>query len=128
MPPRLRWHNHTYSEAMQIRLRVAVDVGPVVSDPVGMSGDTIINVARLVEAPVLKQRIVARHPNLGLIASSFVYHTAIKPAMSEFDPGGYEPVQVTVKESSLPAWIRLIDPGASRGPLMTIATSRSPWR
>ena len=128
LPPRLRWHNHTYSPAKQIRLRVAVDVGPVVSDSMGMSGDTIINAARLVEAPVLKQRMHARHPNLGVIASPFVYGTAIKPALGEFGPGGYEPVKVTVKESSLPAWMKLIDPDGSRGPLMAAATSRSRWR
>jgi CRP-like cAMP-binding protein len=128
LPLRLRRHNHTYSAAMQIRLRVAVDVGPVVSDPVGMTGDTIINVARLVEAPILKQRMAARHSSLGVIASLFVYDTAIKPAFSEPDSGGYELVQVTVKESSLPAWLKLIGPDASRGPLMSVAITRSRGR
>jgi CRP-like cAMP-binding protein len=128
LPPRLQWHNHTYSEAMGIRLRVAVDVGPVVSDSAGISGDTIINVARLVEASILKQRMEASRPNLGVIASPFVYDTAIRPALGEFGPVGYEPVQVSVKESSLPAWMKLIDPDPSRGPLMDIATSRSRGR
>lgn len=128
LPPRLRRHNHTYSEAMRIRLRVAVDVGPVVSDPAGMSGDTIINVARLVEALVLKQRMEARHPNLGVIASPFVFDTAIRPALGEFGPAGYESIQVSVKESSLPAWMKLIDPDPSRGPLVAITASRSRGR
>jgi len=121
LPPRLRRHNHTYSAAVKIQLRVAVTVGPVVSDPTGMSGDAIISAARLVEAPVLKDGMLTHQPNLGMIASVFVYETAIKPAVGDADPTGYEPVQVTLKESSLAAWMKLIDPRASRSPLISCA-------
>jgi CRP-like cAMP-binding protein len=115
LPPRLRRHNHTYSTALQIRLRVAATVGPVTSDLMGVSGDAIISAARLVEAPVLKQSMLARRPNLGVIASAFVYETAIRPAAGDMDFAGYEQVQVTVKESSFPAWMKLIDPEPARG-------------
>jgi CRP-like cAMP-binding protein len=110
LPPRLRRHNHTYSAAMQIQLRVAVNVGPVVSDLMGVSGDAIISAARLVEAPVLKESMLTCRPNLGVIVSAFVYETAIKPSVTEHDLRDYEPVQVTVKESSFPAWMKLTDP------------------
>lgn len=115
LPPRLRRHNHTYSAALQIRLRVAATVGPVTSDLMGVTGDAIINAARLVEAPVLKQSMLARRPNLGLITSPFVYETAIKPAAADMYFAGYEQVQVTVKESNLPAWMKLIDPEPAAG-------------
>jgi CRP-like cAMP-binding protein len=114
LPPMLRRHNHTYSEAMQIQLRVAVNVGPVVSDLMGVSGDAIISTARLVEAPVLKQTMGRHRPNLGVIVSAFVYETAIRPSATEPELRGYTPVKVTVKESSFPAWMKLIDPDSRR--------------
>lgn len=126
LPPRLRRHNHTYSAAVQIRLRVAVNVGPVVSDLTGVSGDAIISAARLVEAPVLKRGMLARQPNIGLITSAFVYETAIKAA-GGLDLAGYEQVQVTVKESSLPAWMKLIDPDAPGDPLSGCVEPGLPW-
>jgi hypothetical protein len=45
-----------------------------------------------------------------LITSPFVYDTAIRPAAGELYFDGYEQVQVTVKESSFPAWMKLIGP------------------
>jgi CRP-like cAMP-binding protein len=118
LPPRLRRHNHIYSPARQIQLRVAVSAGAVVSDDMGVSGDAIISAARIVEAPVLRQSMLARHPNLGMIASTVVYEIAIKPGAGDIDPGGYEQVQVSVKESSTQAWVKLIDSDGSRGPLI----------
>lgn len=114
LPPMLRRHNHTYNAAIQIQLRVAVNVGPVVSDFMGVSGDAIISTARLVEAPVLKETMRRHRPNLGVIVSAFVYETAIKPSATEPELHGYKPVEVTVKESSFPAWMKLIDPGSPR--------------
>jgi CRP-like cAMP-binding protein len=119
LPPRLRRHNHTYSAAVQIQLRAAITVGPVFSDITGLSGDAIIDAARLVDAPVLKGNMLVRSPNLGLIASAFVYDTAIKPSIGEAGPQGFERVQVTVKEFCAPAWMKLIDPVASRSALIT---------
>lgn len=119
LPPRLRRHNHTYSAAVQIQLRVAVTVGPVFSDITGLSGDAIIEAARLVDAPALKGNMLVQGPNLGLIASAFVYDTAIMPSIGEVGPQGFERVQVTVKEFSSPAWMKLIDPVASRSALIT---------
>lgn len=114
LPPMLQRHNRTYSAAIRIQLRVAVNVGPVFSDIMGVSGDAIISTARLVEAPVLKDTMRRLRPNLGLMVSAFVYDTAIKPSATEPELRGYKPVQVTVKESSFPAWMKLIDPYSPR--------------
>jgi CRP-like cAMP-binding protein len=116
LPPRLLRYNHRYSAALQIRLRVAVSVGPVVSDLMGVSGDAIISAARLVEAPVLKESMLARRPNLGLITSEFVYDMAIRPAIGDRRPAGYEQVQVTLKEASFAARMTLIDPDPDPDP------------
>ncbi|MGI8330210.1 cyclic nucleotide-binding domain-containing protein [Actinomadura scrupuli] len=94
-------HNHQASAALRIQLRVAIDVGPVVSDSEGVCGDAIIRAARLLDAPALKQRLGATSADLGLITSAFVYDAVIH------DPAGFEQVKVEVKEAKLSAWVRL---------------------
>jgi class 3 adenylate cyclase len=110
LPQQLRRHNRIYNESVRIRLRVAVNVGPVVSDAMGMSGEAIIRTARLLEASALKKGIGKSGANLGLIVSSFVYETTIKHGAGSIEPDGYGQVQVSVKETRLMAWMKLIDP------------------
>jgi hypothetical protein len=104
LPSALERHNSTHQASTRIQLRVAVCVGPVVSDTMGVSGDAIIASARLVDAPVFKAAIARSTASLGVITSSFVYQAAIEPGP---DPAGYSKVQVEVKETSMPAWVKL---------------------
>jgi CRP-like cAMP-binding protein len=99
-------HNHQASAALRIQLRVAIDVGPVVSDSEGVCSDAIIRAARLLEAPALKQRLGASSADLGFITSTFVYDAVIK-----HDPAGFQQVKVQVKEAKLTAWMRLSGAG-----------------
>jgi hypothetical protein len=109
LPAALDRHNSTHRASTRIQLRVAVTVGPVVSDTMGVSGEAIILSARLVDAPVLKEAIAKSTASLGVIASSFVYETAIRHGQAPVDKAGYAQVQVEVKEISMPAWIKLFD-------------------
>jgi CRP-like cAMP-binding protein len=109
LPGELRRHNRTYSEMAHIRLRVAVNVGPVVSDVVGMSGEAIIRTARLIDAPAFKGAMNTSGATLGIIASEFVYETAIRHAAGSIESNGYKLVNVNVKESNIPGWMQLID-------------------
>ncbi len=109
LPARLRLHNHTYGEAARIHLRIAVNVGPVIGDPLGMSGDAIIRTARLVEAPVLKEAMVTTGAGLGIIVSAFVYETAVAQVGELIDSDEYKMVEVSNKEFRSQAWIRLVD-------------------
>jgi hypothetical protein len=108
LPPALRKHNSTYAEAIRIQLRVAIDVGPVVSDALGISGDAIIRTSRMLEADAFKAAIKENGADLGLIASLFIYDFIIKHGDGLGDPRHYLPIQVDVKESSFPAWMQLI--------------------
>ena len=107
LPAALRKHNLACHESARIQLRVAVNVGPVASDTMGLSGEAIIVTARLVDAPLLKQAMAASGASLGVIASTFVYETVLRHSP---DMSGYSQVQVNVKESSLLAWVRLFGP------------------
>lgn len=113
LPAELRMHNRTYGKPVRIQLRIAVNAGPVMGDSLGMSGEAIIRATRLLDAPVLKEAIRSTGASLGIIASDFVYDTAIRQVEGWIDPDRYEAVLVAVKETSIPAWMRLIDPLAS---------------
>jgi class 3 adenylate cyclase len=108
LPLALRRHNGMYAQAARIQLRIAIDVGPVVSDAAGVSGQAIIRTARLLDAGDLKAAMAETGANLGIIASAFVYETAIRQAGGRVNPAHYIPVQANVKESSISAWMQLI--------------------
>jgi CRP-like cAMP-binding protein len=108
LPSRLRLHNRTYSESAGIHLRVAVNVGPVISDSLGMSGETIIRTSRLVEAPVLKDAMADSRVGLGIIVSEFVHEIAIQYAVDLIDASEYSKVEVRNKEFRGSAWMRLV--------------------
>jgi hypothetical protein len=118
LPAALDEHNRAYHEAARIQLRVAISVGPVASDRMGVSGETIIVTARLVEAPVLKKAMETSRASLGIITSTFIYETVIRHIRSLSD---YSEVQVDVKESSLAAWMKLFSTAPSEGSATTLS-------
>ncbi|MES9536335.1 MULTISPECIES: cyclic nucleotide-binding domain-containing protein [unclassified Actinomadura] len=104
---RLRGHNHRASGAVRVQLRVAVNVGPVMPDPPGVSGSSIITAARLLDAGPLKERLAATGADLGVIASRFVYDSVIVPSPGQVTAAEYERITCRVKESDLEGWIHL---------------------
>ena len=64
LPAALEEHNRAHPDSARIQLRVAVNVGPVVTDTMGVSGEAIIITARLVEAPLLKEAMDKARPAL----------------------------------------------------------------
>lgn len=109
LPRRLRLHNRTYSTSARIHLRVAAHVGPIIGDPLGLSGATIIRTARMVEAPVLKEAMSETGAGLGIMVSEFVHEIAIAHAADFIDAGEYKRVEVANKEFVGAAWMRLVD-------------------
>lgn len=107
-------HNRIYSDPIRIRLRVAVEVGPIEEDEAGVSGKAIINASRLVDAAAFKEAVMGDGAILGMIVSSYVYETHIEPGGSALDPAGYTRISVRVKETSGSAWAQLMGPA---GPL-----------
>jgi CRP-like cAMP-binding protein len=110
----LRHHNRIYSNAIQVRLRVAVDVGPVTEDFSGVSGKAIIAASRMLDAPALKEAMDESDAVLGIVVSPFVYETAIRQGSGLSGVAGYHEILVEVKETRAPAWMHLIAP-SSRG-------------
>ncbi|MEW2357941.1 Crp/Fnr family transcriptional regulator [Spirillospora sp. NPDC029432] len=95
-------HNRGAAEGVRVQLRVALDVGPVVPDGNGVSGEALIRTARLLDAPAFKKELEATGADLGFIASRFVYDSAVRHSA---DPRPYREVEVQVKETETTAWM-----------------------
>jgi hypothetical protein len=106
---KLSRYNADAEDGTRFKLRVAMHVGPVESDAEGVNGQVIIDAARLIEAPVFKQRL-ANAPQetcLGFIASRFVYDSVIKQHPGQLAPATYQKISGHVKEHRFTAWINL---------------------
>jgi hypothetical protein len=104
---RLRRHNQRSSGAVRVQLRVAVNVGPVMPDPPGVSGSSIITAARLLDARPLKDRLAMTGADLGVIVSRFVYESVIAQGPGYVKAAEYEQIICRVKKSDVEGWIHL---------------------
>ena len=107
LPVALELHNSTQGESARFKLRLALNVGPVVSHMEGVSGEAIIVAARLVEAPDFKDALTASTASLGVIASPFVYETVVRHGSDPREVASYSEVPVEVKETDTTAWMKL---------------------
>jgi hypothetical protein len=104
----LKHYNRQATPATRIQLRVALHVGPVVSEPEGVSGEAIILASRIIEAAKLKKELARTGAHLGVIVSAFVYDSVIKHAPGYVDPNQYRQLRFRVKESNLAASMYLV--------------------
>ncbi|HUK71767.1 MAG TPA: cyclic nucleotide-binding domain-containing protein [Streptosporangiaceae bacterium] len=104
----LRRHNHQASQALRIQLRLALHVGPVIPDAEGVSGESVIFAARLLDAAALKKELANSGADLGFIASTFVYDTVIKHGLGSYlGPASYRQVKFCAKGTKVVAWMYL---------------------
>lgn len=108
IPEALARHNATHRDSARFQLRLAINVGPLASDTMGVSGEAIILAARLIEAQNFKGAIADSDAYLGVIASPFVYETVIRHGSNPSEVASYTQVPVEVKESDTIAWMRLL--------------------
>lgn len=110
----LRQHNEQSAAGRRIQLRVALHVGPVVSDPEGVTGEAIVHTARLLDASILKREIAETSAHLGVIVSTFVYDAVIKHENGSVEPTSYRRVSFQGKESKITGWMHLAGQPAPR--------------
>lgn len=108
LPAALARHNTAQRDSARFQLRLAINVGPLASDTMGVAGEAIILAARLIEAPNFKDAIAGSDAYLGVIASPFVYDTVIRHGSNPSEVASYTQVPVEVKESDTVAWMRLL--------------------
>jgi CRP-like cAMP-binding protein len=103
----LRRYNSTATLTTRIQMRVALHVGPVVSDAYGVDGRAIIHAARLLDAPALRRHLAETGADLGFITSPFVYDTIIQPNPGPVGPVVYQQLKCRVKKQAFNAWMHL---------------------
>jgi CRP-like cAMP-binding protein len=103
----LREYNSTATTATRIQMRVALQVGPVDADAHGVNGRAIIDAARLLDAPVLKQQLAETRADLGFITSTHVYETFIQPSPGHVIPTAGQHLSCQVKKETINAWMYL---------------------
>jgi CRP-like cAMP-binding protein len=124
---RLRQYNRRASEVVLIQLRAALHVGPVGKDAEGLTGQAVIGTARILDAPVVKERLADARADLIFAVSDYVYDHVVRHGAGRVDSGAFEHVAGQVKESHVSAWIHLAGrielppspprPGSWPGPL-----------
>jgi CRP-like cAMP-binding protein len=107
LPAALARHNAAVHDSARFQLRVAINVGPVATDTMGISGEAIIIAARLVEAPIFKEAMVRTRADLGIITASFVYDVVIRHSPNPIDLVGYSQVDVRLKDFAASAWVKV---------------------
>jgi hypothetical protein len=101
---RLGRDNRRYRDRM--RLRMAVGTGLVGTGPLGFSGELVIDLNRLVDSVVLREAVAGNpYTDLALLVGSAVHDDVIRPGY--LAPGDFTRVEVTAKEFTAPAWLRL---------------------
>lgn len=119
LPKALRAHNRTAEEAVRVRLRAGLHVGPVHRDVQGVSGESVGTAFRLLDAPAVRRRAAETAADLTFVASDSAYETVIKPPSRSGDMGGYVRVEDRVRGSQVTGWLRLAAPPAEETPSAT---------
>jgi hypothetical protein len=109
----------------QMRLRMALHAGEIYHDAHGVTGTAINHAFRLAEAPALRSALDASPGVLALIVSDWLYDEVVRHDPTAV-PGLYRQVQVTVKETTTVAWIRMSEPGSAQVP--GSAGGTAPWQ
>lgn len=99
----LRSHNRLLVQEAQIRLRIALHVGPVQCDSRGYFGKDVILPFRLLDAAALRDQ-ARYHRDVAFIASNTVHEDVLRHEDHQAD---YERVKVNVKETDTSAWLRV---------------------
>jgi hypothetical protein len=113
-------HNAGRPVQERMRLRVALHAGEIHRDAHGFTGVSVTHAFRLVEASELKSDLDSSPGTLALIVSEWFFDEVVRHD-PDADPGSYRHVDISVKETTAVAWIRLPDGSAEQarmaGPL-----------
>ncbi|MGM1065521.1 hypothetical protein [Saccharothrix sp. Mg75] len=106
---RLRAHNRLAGELTGIRVRVAVHAGDVLVDGDRIVGSPMELLARLLDAPQLRQALATAPESapLALITSAHVHEEVVRHGYPGIDPDDFRAVAVEVKETAVDAWLRV---------------------
>src|SRR4051812_43474565 len=118
-------HNSVHPPEECIRLRLALHAGEVTYDAHGVTGASILDAQRLVDAPALKHALANTTAVLASIASSWFYEEVVRQSEGS-DARAYRPIDLAGDGFPVSAWIRLLfAPVTRRRALMRSRHGRS---
>jgi hypothetical protein len=103
----VRRYNEVSSEQAQMRLRVAVNTGQFEHDDNGLVGAAVNHTFRILEARQLKDALRDSGAQLALVVSERVHEDVVRHGRGLVDPDDYRRVDISVKETTAAAWIRI---------------------
>jgi hypothetical protein len=116
-------HNRIHPTEEQIRLRLALHAGEINYDDHGVTGSSITHTFRLLDADTFKHALVESSAVLAVIGSDWFFDEVIRHSEGSH-ARSYRPVDVTNKETTTQAWIRLLKERVATRP----RNGRAPYR
>lgn len=103
----IRRHNATHPREEKMRLRLSLHAGEINYDEHGVTGASIIHAFRLLEAHAFKATLAANAALMAVISSAWFFEEVIRHSENS-SAAAYRLTDVTHKETTTQAWIRLI--------------------
>lgn len=101
-------YNAVRVPALRMRLRLAVDHGPVELAPNGFAGATVVAVSRLLSSEHLYRALrVHERADLAVLLSDHVYRSTVGSGHTTLTPADFREVVVREKEYEAAAWLRV---------------------
>ncbi|RFU42745.1 hypothetical protein DZF91_04845 [Actinomadura logoneensis] len=104
---RLRRHNHAASEAMRLRVRMSLHIGPVMPDREGVNSAAVIQAARLLDAPDLRHRMADTDADVGFVASEYVYDNVLAWGPGLINPRSFQRIRFRAKNAAYTGFMHL---------------------
>lgn len=112
----LRRYHTLASPDAAFRVRMAVHAGYIHQDTHGASGNALIHLFRLLDAPEFKAAMTRARADFALLVSDYLYDEVIRFGPGLVEPQLYRPITVTTKEASRSAWLWLHEPPPTEHP------------
>lgn len=98
--------NRSTGQGLRLRVRLAIHHGTIYPGPFGPFGKGPTTVCRLLDGPVLRQRL-KEHTDLDIawIVSDVVYDEIVQSRLHELDPAEFRRTRATIKGSSFVGFI-----------------------
>lgn len=103
----LRAHNASHPTEERMHLRLALHAGEINYDDHGVTSSSITHTFRLLDAQALKDALADSGSVLAIIGSSWFFDEVIRHS-DRSRAESYSPADVTNKETTTQAWIRLL--------------------
>jgi hypothetical protein len=92
---RLTAYNEDHSEAMRIRLRVAMHMDMIMRSAMGYAGQGLIVLSRLLDSKEFKQALAdASDASMALLVSDPVYHSVVESGLPGLRPGRFRSLAI----------------------------------